>query len=443
MICSKILTFELPDGKVLLVNALSGAVDLVNSETANKLLSEKLPPAEQVVWKKRGYILSDLTDEEKIQSRIVSSLQRALSHSPLLAVIIPNYTCNLRCTYCFEGSLVESKARMPLDIIPHLFVAIQELAKRHANTLITLYGGEPLLRSNQRIITSILQKARENNIQIYSIITNGVTLAYWSPILSKYDVKHIQVTIDGIEEIHNARRPFAGGEGSFDKVVQGIDAALQYGLNVVARTNVDLGNVSRLPSLAEFYLKRKWSDHPRFTPYLSIVNKPSCMGSDLCSGGDPEIIGKVIKIIDSNWELFNKWKLKFDRVGHIVSVLSEGKSLSPRAWYCSAGKNMFVFDPQGKIYPCWEHVGTDQEIGYYLPSLTFNESAFLWAERTIETIPSCRHCSMNLLCGGGCPYHAQQQYGTIQAPACYKPKETLDQIVPFLYTRLYRERVQK
>jgi len=443
MLCSKILTFKLPDGNILLVNSLSGAVDLVNPDIAQNLLSGKLSPAEQMPWKKRGYILSTSADEERIQKRIVNTLKMGLSRSYLHAVVMPSYTCNLRCTYCFEGSLAENNINMSLDMVQPLFESILKLSENFSGTSITLYGGEPLLRSNKDIVISILNKAREHNIQLHSVITNGVTLDYWAETLLHLGVRNVQVTIDGIKEVHDARRPFAGGLGSFDKVVKGINMALQSGLSVIARANVDLENATKLPLLAEFYLQQGWNKHTMFLPYLSIVNTPSCRGSDLCTDSDPEVIEKVLNVVNKNWELFTKWKFKFERIEHISSVLSEGKTLTPRAWYCGAGKNMFVFDPQGKIYPCWEHVGSDQEIGNYLPTVEFNESAAQWAERTIEIIPACKQCSMNLLCGGGCPYHAQQQHGSFQSPACYRPKDTLDQIVPFLYTRLHQESIQK
>ena len=39
--------------------------------------------------------------------------------------------------------------------------------------------------------------------------------------------REIQVTLDGPEEIHNKRRPLKGGQGTFDRIVAGIDAALE------------------------------------------------------------------------------------------------------------------------------------------------------------------------------------------------------------------------
>jgi len=438
ILCKKILTFDLPDGKVLLVNSLSGAVDLVNKDVAANLIAGSLSPQEQVQWKKRGYLLDGSADEETIQSQIVNACQIALARSPVLAVVMPSYRCNLRCTYCYEGMFVENNIDMALEAITPLFTAIEKLAKKFAGALITLYGGEPLLESNESVIISILEKAQEHGFQVYSVITNGTTLEYSVKTLVKYGVTRVQVTIDGVEEIHNSRRPFAGGEGSFDKVVKGIDVAWEHGLKVVVRTNVDFENTNDLPALAEFYQQRELVNSAQFVPYLSIVTSPSCMGSDLCTGGNPELIGKVLRIVDDNWELFSNWKFKFDRIGHIASVLMEGRTLYPRTWYCNAGKSMFVFDPQGKIYPCWDHVGTDQEIGYYLPTLTLTELAAQWAERTINTIPECRKCSMNLLCGGGCAYRACQKHGTLQAPSCYRPEAGLKQVVPFLYERLYQ-----
>jgi len=302
---------------------------------------------------------------------------------------------------------------------------------------------EPLLRVNEATVTRILEESLTHNFHVHSIITNGTTLEYYAKILAEYKVKAVQVTIDGIGNIHDTRRPFAGGQGSFEKVVKGVDSALQYGLDVIARTNLDLENAECLPDLAIFYQKHGWLSNPRFMPYASIVTTPSCMGSDLCARDDPAVISEVLKIIERNWNRLANWKFKFDRIEHIANVLTRGQSLYPKVWYCNAGKNMFVFDPQGRIYPCWEHVGTDQEIGYYLPTLKFNERALQWMNRMVDTIPECKECSMNLLCGGGCAYQAYKMFGTLEAPACYKPESTLRLLVSFLYRYLYLNEEKK
>lgn len=445
VLCSKILTFTLPDGKVLLVNCLSGAVDLVSKDVADNMLAETLPANERIQWEKRGYYLPSFESEKMIQTRIIKTSKIMLARSPLVAIIMPTDSCNLRCSYCYERQTsltARASVNMGPDKVAALFSALVNIMTERQSQQISigLYGGEPLLRANEETITRILEESLTHNFPVDFVITNGTTLDYYAKSLARYKVKAVQVTIDGPESVHDARRPCIGGQGSFEKVVRGIDSALHHGLEVIARTNLDLENVEALPDLAIFYQKRGWLSNPHFKPYASIVTTPSCKGSDLCARDDPDVIGEVLKVIGKNWNRLAGWKFKFDRIEHIANVLAKGQSFYPRVWYCAAGKNMFVFDPQGRIYPCLEHVGTDQECGYYFPALKFDERASQWRERTIETISECKECSFNLLCGGGCAYQAYKRFGTLQAPSCYEPQKILRLLVPFLYRYLYLER---
>ena len=46
-------------------------------------------------------------------------------------------------------------------------------------------------------------------------------------ILSTGKIREVQVTLDGTESVHNSRRFLKGGEGTFDRIVRGIDAVLK------------------------------------------------------------------------------------------------------------------------------------------------------------------------------------------------------------------------
>jgi len=431
--------FDLPDGNVLFVNSLSGAVDLVDKTVRDKILTENLKQEEYNYWKKRGYFFENKAAEIDALKKVVKICKLALFHEPLLAVIIPTYNCNLRCTYCYQRDVINKNYNMNFKTIDLLFVAIEKLLeeKKFKKVSLLLYGGEPLLLSNKSIILKLLDEAYKRGYSIDSVITNGTTLKYWTKILSKYKVKSIQVTIDGVKKIHDKRRMFKGNKGTFDIIVEGINASLEAGLRIATRANIDTENVKHIHKLSDFYYKEGWFDNNNFSASYGITMNPIRGKSDLCTRDDPNTIIKILNNIEEHWKKLYKWGFKFDRVEHIISVLTGRGSFKPKAWYCNAGKNMFVFDPMGKIYACWENVGHDQEIGYYIPKLKFNEIASQWAERTIDNIPECWKCKMNLLCGGGCGYEAYRKFNTLMSLACHEPEAVMRIIVPFIYKHLY------
>jgi len=146
VLCSKILTFSLPDGKVLLVNCLSGAVDLVSKDVADNILAESLPANERTQWEKRGYYLASFETEKTIQTHIIEASKTILSQSPLLAIIMPTYSCNLRCSYCYERQALATNVNVdmePDNVVP-LFSALMKLIteRKSPRISIVLYGGD-------------------------------------------------------------------------------------------------------------------------------------------------------------------------------------------------------------------------------------------------------------------------------------------------------------
>lgn len=151
--------------------------------------------------------------------------------------IFTNYTCNLNCSYCFEKNklqLVNDKAHV-IDYIKYAYKtdwekyhSLDQVVKIH------LIGGEPFLVPD--LIECICDTAIEeqvkynlhNNFKVY-ISSNGTLLS--TPEIRKLLIKYknfirIGISIDGLKEEHDKYRIDYNGNGSYDKVVDGIKAAL-------------------------------------------------------------------------------------------------------------------------------------------------------------------------------------------------------------------------
>jgi uncharacterized protein len=74
--------------------------------------------------------------------------------------------------------------------------------------------------------------------------------------------------------------------------------------------------------------------------------------------------------------------------------------------FCSAHTGMYIFDPFGDVYACWEKTGDEKvRIGHVEEDgeirFSFDLQA-LWHGRTVASNPVCLKCRYNLFCGGGC-----------------------------------------
>ncbi len=255
----------------LILNPLSGAMDFFDSDALH-LLNNAHEGEAQRAWpdffnycKGRGYLYEAPLDED-LKLKVIYERSRELYDSePLRVEIYPTFLCNLRCTYCFQSHRMHGRvALIQPEVIDSMFHAIsvfQDLLGKSRPPVLTLFGGEPLLnrRKQREAIERVLDLARERGYRV-QIITNGVHLGAYADLLSKYPIDFIQVTLDGPREVHDRRRIFAGGRGSFDRIVDSIDRAIAKSLRIVIRVNIDGENVLLLPQLARFILRKGWLD---------------------------------------------------------------------------------------------------------------------------------------------------------------------------------------
>jgi uncharacterized protein len=82
---------------------------------------------------------------------------------------------------------------------------------------------------------------------------------------------------------------------------------------------------------------------------------------------------------------------------------------------------MYLFDPFGDIYPCWEVIGhPEHRIGRYGPGVVELDAKAVhqWHHRSVVLIPACRSCPYLFFCGGGCEAFALRATGRFNQPNC-------------------------
>lgn len=140
--------------------------------------------------------------------------------------------CNLDCTYCywFEDPTVMEK---PPVLEPETEAALCEKLEAHireydlSTFTILFHGGEPLLLGKPRFVylmDELVAIGERTDCQIgASITTNGALIdEEWARLFRIYGVD-VSVSVDGPPEIHDANRVDHRGEGTYDRVRQGIE----------------------------------------------------------------------------------------------------------------------------------------------------------------------------------------------------------------------------
>lgn len=427
------IPLKLEENKYLLINSRTGTFELVDREVI-ELLQHPLngDPSVLEILKTRGH-LTELSPEEELQKMEEMYKKHTKRPEKHTHFIIITYNCNLMCSYCYLSD-IQSKDKAWVsktitdEYIDKIFEIISSMDSRPGR--ITLFGGEPLLVKNKPIVEKILRDGGSRGYA-FLVLTNGVSVSNFLDVLKRYSVT-LQITIDGPQQTHDTRRIKKDGTGTFDEIVQGVDAALDAGLDIYLRSNLDKDNIQVLPQVVNLYREKGWLDHPHVSLHFSpVFEKPGAHYEPVTSRKN--IYDSVILQAAENPDIS---KFSFDLRGADMfeNIFSKGELGSPRFWYCDANYSTFIFDPFGDLYVCTEHVGEENaKVGVYYPELVLNDRYNQWRERTVLTIPECRECKYALFCGGGCGYKALERHGTLSKPVCYNYHEVFTRVIPYLY----------
>lgn len=440
---------SLSDGKYLLVHGYTGAVDIISEDIYNIILSAMVDSKKLILLSKedfeilrqRGYITDKTYDDERESLKKVAKTVHKVQSKNIAVAIIPTYGCNFRCSYCYEKKLIEKGEEwlnkvISTETVDLIFKSFDKMREEGKNIdSITIYGGEPLLLTNYKIIEYIVKKATQRKIPIKAV-TNGFNIDKFIDILSPDKISSLQITIDGLANFHNKRRYLVGGEPSFSKIVDNIDKCLMKKIKVVIRTNIDENNLNEINNLTEFYLDKKWTSNTNFSYYFKGVH--SC-------NKEKEKINDSIIVSRVNSEYAESDTYKYNSTYSVISNLAmnlfKNKGyVSFHAGFCGGTNGMIIADLFGDIYTCMEVVGEPNHIAGKISDrgiIDFNNNYSVWTNRTVNNIEQCTDCKYALFCGGGCPAHAELVNGTLYSPYCDNFINIFNDVLGTTYEGLY------
>lgn len=443
------LIYKLKENENLLINTLSGAVDIVDDVTRKAIENNEILDDKETVDKliKRKYILKDEKEEEelfnsfkKYQNFIECGVEGVRRSG---FVICPTYNCNLRCTYCFQSHKMHRLDDvMTEEQVDKAFKMMENQILPYMNAedfVIQLFGGEPLLLKTKNIVKYIFDKSKKNNTKI-TITTNGTNIEEFMDIFTdNKDRVSFQITLDSIKEIHDKRRIQANGQGTFDCIVKNIQLLLDNDFEVRVRANTSVDTVQYIPKLVQLFEEYDWCSKEKFKCILAPVSEHNAMPT--CSTTDEfEIFEEIYKLYPNIGSLKEKYKVNLGAdmyriVGHLNRILKPNivpKKSLPSIVYCeSALLKMFFFGPDGYIYPCAETIGQKEfAIASFEPEeKIFKEKIEQWKNRTIYEMDDCKKCNVATFCGGGCPYASLKFNGNARKPFCGNTKLTIKKYV--------------
>ena len=338
------------------------------------------------------------------------------------------HDCNLRCGYCFAstGSFGHDRGLMSPEVACRAVDFLLEHGGSRKHAEIDFFGGEPLLNMETvRAAVAHIRKREAETGKIFNLTltTNAVLLSQENLDFLNQENIQLILSIDGRREVHDRMRPFAGGVGSYDKVLANMHKAVdsRQGANYYARgtyTAYNLDFAADVLALADEGFGRL-SVEP-------VVAKDAPYG--LCEEQLPELFAQ--------YELLAAEYLRRHREGngfdffHFNVDLENGPCLTKRLSGCGAGHEYYAVTPDGDLYPCHQFVGRDDfKVGTVFAGIDQPDLCDEFRQAHVLTKPECRRCWARFYCSGGCHANAEAFHGSIHQPyelGCELQKKRLE-----------------
>lgn len=404
---------KLNENEWLMFNISSGKIISVSDNMHQKIVSGNLNLLAEndiALLQQMDFIVpSHEFEVEKLKEKL---LKMKYSSDSLVITILTNMDCNLGCKYCHEYGLMDHKFLGDHQIEKiNTWIAKQLESGKYKYVTIYFYGGEPTLNlpAIEKIANQVKKFSRANNVKYdFTMSTNG-TLLNDSTVARLMDagVADIQITLDGPRDIHNFRKPFLDGSGSFDIILENIKKYCEK-MNITIRVNVDKHNYNRVTELMDVIIENDLQKKVAF--YLDLISSTHTQNS-YCNNF-------VFTTLEEMSSICYLWKEQKER-----GIPLHGKNVIEGLCGNLSQSNVTI-SAASEFYICPGLCGIkdaclgDLDNGY---NTVYNQ---MLQTNVWEKCVSCKYFPM---CAGGCRAQAYMNSGSCFA--CYCKKEYYKKVV--------------
>lgn len=290
---------------------------------------------------------------------------------------------------------------MSIETLERLFIILNSLPQQKVRT--NWHGGEPLL-AGRKFFNHIvrLESQFPEKMWVNSIQTNATLIdSPWAKFFHD-NCFNIGVSIDGSEQTHNANRVDIADNGTYKKVIYGVNVLRQHNINPSAICTVTKKSVTRG---REMFLSLVDAGFKSIA-FNAFYNTASSCDSDTYGLTDQEWLMFLIDIFEA-WIALNDPSIRVRELDGIIAWLKEKSANS--CVYKGTCYQWFVVDYTGDIFPC-ERFGRTIHFGNIYSLVDFqgvlDGQIFLDWKGFSEQLPKkCLACNLQTLCHNGCRSH--------------------------------------
>jgi uncharacterized protein len=255
-------------------------------------------------------------------------------------------TCNIKCTYCFEGK--DPQWLGDHDAFPRLVETICRAAVLRTSPLIvSFYGGEPLLayRVIKELVATLEGRVGPERLR-FRIATNGLLL---TPDVQGFLLAHgfgVQVSLDGPPDVIDVHRKDHRGRGTSARLAP-LLARIREFPDIMARLTVTPNTVPQFArSLA--YLIEAGFDCPA---------RPMKFDFDFSANWDAAALGELDAQCEQAARLLARHyqqggTAKIEPLDRVFANERPSESKCGRGGYCGAGCSAIHVTPKMDYFTC-------------------------------------------------------------------------------------------
>lgn len=364
-----------------------------------------------------GVLVDENLDEAGCYLHHYDNYRLYSRRTTLNITLVPTYNCNLACEYCNQGEKKTLTKNLTVKDVQRVSEFIKSYYRDHPeiNRInINFYGGEPLLCFEfcKTIAADIHGFCAQYDVEFTSLITTNAVLVTQTTVdefLKPFNVS-VQLTIDGLFEVHDCMRKDRVGKGTFSKTLDVIDMLFKNGLkdNITIRSHISDANIDAAEDVISYFKDKTNDFYFAFLKYYKGINDKF---KDGCASSRCELVHNFT--IQSLLKKYN-----------FSDEPTFGKKMP-----CSLNTvNTFFIDCNFDVYNCTLMlqnpngvIGVIDSAGNFVPKPTF----YTLMRRTPDRFQNCLKCKLLPTCASGCAANAYFENGTLQSSLCEVSEERL------------------
>ena len=346
--------------------------------------------------------------------------------------------CNMACRYCFyacKSEMFDGPAhRMSDGVLEHLVESYLECGFEQSG--FAWQGGEPTLMGldfYKRLVQLQKQYGKPGQIISNALQTNGILLDdAWCSFLAEYKFL-TGISLDGPKEYHDHYRKDHAGNGTFDRVMAGIEACRRNNAEYNILVLLNRINVQHPDELFDFFIE----NGVHFLQFVPCVEQAEDNPQKAAPYSiTPKEYGSFMSRIFDRWLDYGVQKLSVRLFDTLLSFLLGGPHTE-----CTFGRqcaDYIVIEHNGDAFCCDFYVTGDSRLGNIMETpieqLAGGETKRKFNRRKMEIDNKCLVCRYLDICRGGCPKDRAMLTGTHKAPSyfCEGYKIFFDHALPRL-----------